>query len=314
MISKPSNSINVTDDSWSLSSLAEAVRQCRKPGQIQEIEKPSVSFDEHDGWHLPGTEEPKETCGQWITVGCLDVAAHAKTRLDGQSHAGKIYAKRFQKSCFRADCKTCSSRWAKREASKAARRIERYSKLTGKGPIHLVASPPYKDWNLDHKVLRKNLYKMMKEVGVKGGACIYHPFRYNKELNEWYYSPHFQIICFGWVTNVGKNYYKTGWVVKNLGVRKTVYGTIHYLLTHTGIKKGKHSLVWFGRLSYSKLIMPKEPRKHLCPVCETPLYPIIFFGTDRPPPDEEFEGWSDAYGWVRVSDDYGKEVSCLTAK
>jgi len=286
MISEHSNSINVPVDSE----------------HSHEISNWYVVS--HDGWHLPSTEEQKVTCGQWSTLGCLDSKEHGKIRLDGQSYAGKVYVKHFQKSCFRADCKKCYLKWAAREAHKAARRIECYSKLSGKNPIHVVVSLPYKDWNLNHKVWRKKIYEILKKVGIKGGTAIYHPFRYNKELYEWYYSPHFHIIGFGWVMDVGKNYYETGYVIKNLGLRKSVYGTIYYQLTHAGIHKGKHSLVWFGALSYSKLNMPKEPRKDLCPVCEAPLYPVRFVGTDRPPPEEEFEDWFDVSGWIRSTDEY----------
>ena len=243
----------------------------------------------HDGWHLPGTKEPYGTCGLWATTGCLNVTKHVELRADGESHAGKIYIKHFQRCCFKADCKKCYLKWAKREAHKSARRIERYQELSGKQPIHVIVSPPSSAWEKEIKSWRKEVYKIIKKVKVRGGACIYHPFRYNKELNEWYYSPHFHVLCFGWLIDVGKEYAKTGYVIKNLGVRKTIYGTIYYQLTHAGIHKGRHSLVWFGSLSYSKLRMPKEPASDICPVCERALVRIWWVPTDRGPPGVDLE-------------------------
>ena len=62
-----------------------------------------------------------------------------------------------------------------------------------------------------------------------------------------------------------ENYKKSGWVVKNKGERESNYGTIRYILSHAGVKKGYHTLTWFGDLSYSKLIMPKyENELNLC--------------------------------------------------
>ena len=70
---------------------------------------------EHDGWHLPAIEEPKEDCGKWLTKGCLNHENH-----HGE-FKGKIFVKTFQKSCYRASCMTCYKKWMGRESNKATR-------------------------------------------------------------------------------------------------------------------------------------------------------------------------------------------------
>jgi len=202
---------------------------------------------EHDGWHLPAIEDKREDCGKWLTKGCLNVKAH-----EGTQFAGKVFIKTFQRWCFRASCEECSRKWRGREANKATRRIEAYIKKSKDKPKHIIISVP--NW-LYHKPineLRKDAYKILSKVNAVGGTLICHPFRYHKEIKQWYFSPHFHVIGFGWIENTKEIYHKEGWVVKNLGVRKSVFGTFHYQLSHAGVKKGFHTLVWFGRLSRAK--------------------------------------------------------------
>ena len=87
---------------------------------------------EHDGWHLPAIDEPKEDCGKWMTKGCLDHAKH-----HGE-FKGKVFIKTFQKSCYRASCQICYKKWMARESNKATRRIETYEKLSKKPVKHIM--------------------------------------------------------------------------------------------------------------------------------------------------------------------------------
>jgi len=267
------------------------------------LEKPS--------WKLPGTKEPREYCGKWVTEGCLNVEAHGKLRPDGSSYPGKAFIKRFKKSCYRAECSECDFKWNARESNKATRRIETFQKKVWKKfkkkvkPVHVVASPPSSDYKMGYKKLRKKVYEKLKNVGVRGGACVYHPFK-RSLLSDgswyWYFSPHFHIVCFGWVEDVGEEYRNSGYVIINKGVRDSVFATFYYLLSHAGVYKGRHSLTWFGTCAYGKLHSEPEPKKHLCPICKDPLRPVAFIGTDRGPPDEEFERYLDAEEWGLSSD------------
>jgi hypothetical protein len=146
--------------------------------------------------------------------------------------------------------------------------------------------------------MKKEVYRILKEVGAIGGASIFHPFRYNVIELMWFYSPHFHIVGFGWIDGTQELYNKEGWIVKNKGIRESVFGTFHYQLSHCGIKKGVHSLVWFGDLSYSKLKMEKEPETNVCPICNAKLRPIYYYGLlGAPPPECECEIFVDPEGW-----------------
>jgi len=90
---------------------------------------------EQDGWHLPATKEAHDWCGNWSTMGCLNVKAHENT----EAH-GKVFVKTFQRSCYRAVCEVCYKKWMAREANKATRRIEKYEKKSGKKAKHIICT------------------------------------------------------------------------------------------------------------------------------------------------------------------------------
>jgi len=249
---------------------------------------------EQDGWHLPAIDLPKDDCGKWQTKGCLNVAAHKGTEFEG-----KIFIKTFQKSCYRAACMTCYKKWNARESNKATRRIEKYEKLSKKPSKHIVISVPSWKYYDELRELRKQAYKILKSVNCNGGTLIYHPFRYGKKTKQWYFSPHFHVIGFGWISNVEEIYNEHGWIVKNKGVRDSVFATFYYQLSHAGIKKGYHTLTWFGDLSYSKLKVEEEPSSDVCPLCEAKLRPVFYYGLFgwEPPPETEVEVWVEPEGW-----------------
>ncbi len=247
----------------------------------------------HNGWKLPSTKPKKDDCGEWRFKGCLDVKAHEKS-----DFKGKIFIKTFQKCCFRASCELCVKKWAGREANKATRRIEKYSKLSKKPVKHIIVSVPTWQYSLDHKSMKKEAYRILKKVGCIGGAIIFHPFRFNNLEQFWYYSPHFHVLGFGWINDTKELYNKEGWIVKNKGLRKSVFGTFLYQLSHCGIKEKTHSLVWFGDLSYSKLKMEKEPETDICPICNAKLRPLYYCGLlGAPPPECECEIFVEPEGW-----------------
>ena len=249
---------------------------------------------EQDGWHLPAVDLPKDDCGKWQTKGCLNVAAHKGTEFEG-----KVFIKTFQKSCYRAACMTCFRKWMARESNKATRRVEKYEKLSGKPAKHIVISVPSWKYYEELRELRKQAYKILKSVNCKGGTLIYHPFRYDKKTKQWYFSPHFHVIGFGWISNVEEIYNQHGWIVKNKGVRDSVFATFYYQLSHAGIKKGYHTLTWFGDLSYSKLKVEEEPNSDVCPLCEAKLRLVFHYGLFgwEPPPETEVEAWVEPEGW-----------------
>ena len=241
----------------------------------------------HDGWHFPGTFEQHDWCGKWAYRGCLIVAGH----FHNETFRGKGYLKTFERSCFRADCEKCMPKWMGRSSNKATRRIEKYEKLSHKKVKHIIISVPKWHYGLSKKEQSKKAYEVLKSLQCEGGAIIYHPFRYDRPLKEWYYSPHFHILGFGWIRGVAENYSKNGYFVKNLGFRDSTFSTFYYQLSHAGIKKHNHSLVWFGDLSYSKLKLDDLDSELMkCPICEEELHELVLIGDiSHKPPDMEIE-------------------------
>jgi len=252
---------------------------------------------EQDGWHLPATKEAHDWCGKWSTRGCLNVEAHKGTECEG-----KGYVKTFQRSCYRADCEICEPKWRARESNKATRRIEKYEEKSGKHAKHIIISAPKWLYGKSKKELSKLCYKILKDVGCIGGTVIFHPFRYDKKYKDWCYSPHFHIIGFGWIECVTENYQKNGWVVKNKGSRDSTFATFYYQLSHAGIKKHNHTLIWFGDLSYSKLKVEKEEiEANICPYCYAKLRNVESYGLFYiKPPDTNVELHVDVIAWRYV--------------
>lgn len=199
-------------------------------------------------------------------------------------------------------------------------------------PIHVIVSPGPKDVELPFDDLKDKMYSLVSKVGVVGGMAIIHPFRSLCEVCQkdkercscgdaqnlnWYVSPHFHLVCYGWVKGsvVGAIYESEGWIIKNLGVRDTLAGTITYQLSHAGVhmpqeahcsvhkedkdacrlanaypfpnppdcvflekESKKATVVWFGDLSYNRLKVDKSimNQKDHCPICESELQEIVF--------------------------------------
>ena len=256
---------------------------------------------EHQGYTLPATKEAHSWCGSWIWKGCLNVPGHEHT----EAH-GKGLVKTFQKQCFRASCEDCASSWISRESNKSASRLEYYQNMTNQESKHIILSPPA--WLLNKPIseVKKEAYKILKNVNAKGGCLIVHPFRAYKQIqldgktkSVWYPRLHFHIVGFGWLDHIVENYHKSGWVVKNKGERDSNYGTIRYILSHAGIKKGYHTLTWFGDLSYSKLIIPKyENELNLCPYCSEKMVRVLDVdGSMGEPPPQMMECVVDVKEW-----------------
>jgi hypothetical protein len=247
-------------------------------------------------WLLPGHGEPYGDCGSWRSKGCLNVEEHNQDGLY-EDMAGKVFVRRFRRTCLRAQCPTCYESWAGKEAGKIEYRLR--SAPRKRRAIHLIVSPSVKDIAiLSYEGLRAKSYVISKKSGFLGGSCIFHPFRENESTKQWYFSPHFHMIGFGWIEHTKEGYEEHGWVVKNAGLRKTVSGTALYQLSHAGIHDKHHTITWFGSLSYNKLhIPPKKKEEELCPLCGEKIHDLWYFGSEQLP-EEEGDFWLAPEGWM----------------
>jgi hypothetical protein len=264
--------------------------------EIQDWVLPHIQVD---GWGLPGHGVSKDSCGSFFMKGCLNVSAHPD---------GLAVFKPMVHKCHSPTCPICSRSWMIREAKRIDYRFAVASKKFSHfgNPIHLVLSPALSYWSLNVDKLRKLAYAVSKQIGLLGGCCIFHPFR-DTDDHRWYFSPHFHIIGFGWIDGsvVAEVSSNSGWVCKNVGVRKSVFGTAYYQLSHCGVNysnKKKHSVTWFGAMAYNKLKVGRAPLDQVfCPYCGEPLETIIYCGPgDAPLPCSGIDGFylAKSDGWI----------------
>lgn len=251
---------------------------------------------EFEGWKLPAILDKHWWCGLWNAEACSHLDEHERLG-KGRRH----YVKQYQRSCYRASCKTCYLRWIARQANNATRRIEYYSQKYNKKPIHLILCIPPSQHDLPVRILRQRMGQILKIAEFEGGAVIFHPFRFNDKNRSWYPWPHFHLVGFGSTQKISQAFGKYSWFIKNEGERKSVFQTFCYLLSHCGVKKGYQTVTWFGKLSYSKLPVEKEERITKCPVCGGKFVKIYHDVINPPvPPWKVYEGLVDSGDWYPV--------------
>ena len=210
----------------------------------------SKKSDKQLSFKMIGTGNSKSYCGEFMMEGCDNNSAHPK---------GMLYCHNVRLGCKGKACPICWDRWLIKESSRITERIEKFRLLAQREgwrntkPIHVIVSPPKWKQNITFTELKKEMRKMAKRAGVFGGCVMFHAYRLTKDGKNWYYSPHFHIIGYGWVKNTKKISSDEGWVIKNKGVRDSsasVYNTVVYQLSHTAIADGVYSFIWFGDLGY----------------------------------------------------------------
>lgn len=256
-----------------------------------------------DGCRLPGFGESKANCGVLNPVflkGCTKTSRHG---------SGKIYTKRVKWNCHRASCPVCYESWVYEEAERAAFRI---GQLESKLPLQHIAISP-EPGSVDSHLPIERQYalarKYAREVGVEGGAMVYHPAREVKEGSVWYFSPHFHTIARAWLypEKVSALFARTGWVVHSIRVvrpegsktlKDKIVDVLAYQLSHAGVILHHHTVRWFGTMSYGKFkAVPYKRPKDLCPECGSALIYVV------PVNDETFElfHYGEGESWWRSS-------------
>ena len=229
-------------------------------------------------WSLPGNGEWGPNCGQLYTFAHND-------HYTSDEHW-----------CGRYDCPNCYEKsWLPGEARAIVDRLvygKKYWQLGFQKVIHVVVSPPGSVEKLtainspgEYSKLRKKAEKLLKKAGMSGGVMIYHGYRMPNDSHPLSESPHWHVLGYGWLEKTDKIYSDTGWVIKNLGVRKSVYETARYQLSHAtlgiisdppaeGILPKRQGMilttVWFGILSYNKMKMEVKKGERLiyCHYCD----------------------------------------------
>jgi len=209
-----------------------------------------------DGWKLPATFNKYNICGKGYFKIC----------------SPDNFVRKFVYHCGRIGCEICAKRAGARTAKKIERRIWLYGlriKHVTNGrktplPSHIIeAIDPKSDfWNWHKQKQIETLKKIRKMVGINGGAEINHLWAFDKSDMKPFYRPHKHLIAFGWLKSNASELIKKEFgidlvyhKVRNgtLYSRLDVFAVAFYQLSHTAVKHNKHSIRWFGNLSYNKI-------------------------------------------------------------
>jgi len=252
-----------------------------------------------DGWELSGQNNSLKSCMTWFYKGCLNNNDHPMK---------KSFIKGIMKKCAKSGCKLCYESWMNREGNSMTQRIEKWMGITKQNVSHVTVSfPQSMHYMYNERQLTKILYKTLKKVGITGGYKILHTCRFDKKTWEPYISPHYHLLCFGWIKNTAEVYEKTGILVKKISTlykSGEIFNTAKYQLSHCAVKHGRHAAVPFGSISYSKLKVEKEPiESEQCPYCELELVNLRIDPkhTGKPPfIDSDHVGLTSFSGFIPI--------------
>ncbi len=281
---------------------------------------------------LPGHGEPGERCGK------LGFFGHRAA--GGETH----YRGAIQR-CGRFSCPVCAlsaGGWASREAGAIAHRVRAGVSAVRRRAIHVVVSPPPNvplDTLENYLDLRHAAYAAARSRGFRGGGVVFHHMRLGaRRFNQGRSlgcrpGPHFHLLGDGWITQPGPCVHAqsdtmafcrhrpdpyAGWVVKNLGVRKSVRSTALYLLSHAsqGILpkpdlRPPEVVTWFGSMAYNRLkLAPEAPGPMVCAVCKLSVPHAEWFllaWSGQGPPPEGGSGVCEPGSWSESAVGYDPE-------
>jgi hypothetical protein len=209
-------------------------------------------------------------------------------------------------SCNRKECPTCSPKWASRQARKAAKRFwwifenqDNHVSRSAKNARHVSVGIPPSMWDQPyHEVVKWAANSLRDSLRSGGGLYVGHAWRFkdskddpvqwkHSDLNphaeypitdSWaVYSPHVHFVIFGWLIPVDEfeaKYHCRYTYHDSTPSELEVYFCIRYLLTHTALLEHHHSLVWFGKCSYNRVVLAsefKETVRAMCLECGAPM-------------------------------------------
>jgi len=164
------------------------------------------------------------------------------------------YLKGKRKHCWSLHCPSCMNDTALKHGVKIERQLLVYQKLCEKQGIdvgnigHWVVSPPqelakcmmqtYEDFDM----LQRYVDDTILNLGGKAGVTVFHPWRQKEDY--WELSPHFHVLCYGFLNT--KRFLKEnpGWIIKKVHPRERIRSIRHtaaYLSTHMGLGLVEHS-------------------------------------------------------------------------
>ena len=267
-----------------------------------------------DGWKLPGTFDSYNICGKGYYKMC---------------QLGDNFVRKFVYHCGRIGCEICAKRAGARLAKKIERRIwlyglkVRHDTKGRKNPIpsHVIEAidPKSEFWDYSKQKQIEILKKIRRIAGITGGAEINHLWAFDKSDLTPIYRPHKHLIAYGWIKKnacelikeqfgIDVVYHK----VRNgtLRNRVDVFAVAFYQLSHCAVKSNKHSVKWFGSLSYNKIsnktLEQYKDEEYItqdveiektkcCPLCAERLIPARI--------DFTFKNWRDWIPPIKIQEE-----------
>ncbi len=195
-------------------------------------------------WSMPGhdLDRPRRK-------GCGFIRASDNTMVYSacpEDHEHHIKAKR--RHCWSLHCPQCMNDTALKRGIAIETQLLEYRMLLEKdgghaGEIgHWVISPPQSlakclcQTRGDFDNLCKYVDNSMIANGATAGATVFHPWR--QQEGGWRFSPHFHILCYGFIDTKAFLKANPGWIIKKVHSRERIRSIRHtaaYLVTHMGL-------------------------------------------------------------------------------
>jgi hypothetical protein len=227
---------------------------------------------------------------------CRDVEHHRGVVLDGVDFTGKAVLGHGHLWCKNAGCPICFlNGWRERAARAIVGRLD-VGVERGFGEVeHFTVSPPRTALGLPIGDLRRMSEDACLKRGWLGFCLIFHARRIDRGHGSLKWSPHFHGLgfvrggyadcracgtptlvrcegCGGFEARTRALYLEDGFIVKVHDRRRTVSGTVRYILSHASYRVGIrrfHIVAWCGVLGCSKLKGRKVWAERLCSVCDS---------------------------------------------
>lgn len=280
-----------------------------------------------------------DLCGRHVSFhACKNVEAHRGVVIKGVDYTGKMVVRHKHLWCHKSSCPVCFIRgWSVRQARFIEGRVNEGVER-GFGDVeHVVVSVDPKDYGLSEAALRKKARAVLVSCGVFGGTMIFHGYRMDRGRGVLSWGAHYHVLgfvdggydrcrkckaggkfvdcknCDGVDGKLYKAYGESGFIVRVLEERKTVYGTAWYQMHHSTVRLGIkrfHVVTWFGSCGYNnfKRKSAVSVAETVCPVCRGEMVKVAYVGKrriSRNIGDSDYVPWfgvdvSEGCDWVDV--------------
>jgi hypothetical protein len=244
-------------------------------------------------------------CARFVSDSyCDNVEGHKGVVLDGVDCSDKVIVRHRHLWCHRATCCLCFyNGWSSRLARSAAGKIEEGVRRGYGVPEHFTISVSKEDADLSLDVLRKRCAAVAFDRGIFGFLLIPHAVRIDRVGKKLVRRVHFHgvgfisggfsccrncshergdcALCSAFKGREVRGYKNDHYLVKVHEARKTVEGTIKYLLGHATLKVGMRRsavVTYHGLLACCKLKSFPLPVKNDCPACTKPMVRGVHVG------------------------------------